>query len=149
MKISNPIYKPCFGAVIASMVLVGQNAWAWCERPQVSGYDYVHCLNDDLAVVSKDGKYGFIDKHGKTIIPLQYDEVNNFSEGLAVVNKDEKYGFIDVNGKVVVPLQYDYANSFSEGWASVYRGDKWGFIDKKGKVVLPITLSYQSVGSFF
>lgn len=30
-------------------------------------------------------KYGYVDKNGKTIIPLRYDEVRSFSDGLASV----------------------------------------------------------------
>jgi hypothetical protein len=54
-----------------------------------------------LARVKKDGKWGYIDKTGRTIIPIEYDYVESFnSEGLAKVKKDEKYGFIDRTGVV-------------------------------------------------
>lgn len=38
----------------------------------------------------KTGKWGFINKEGKTVIPCQYDEVASFREGLVAVVKNGK-----------------------------------------------------------
>ena len=35
-------------------------------------YDYVGGYTEDLAIVKADGKYGFIDRDGKEVIPLKY-----------------------------------------------------------------------------
>ena len=53
-------------------ILCSQNLWA-CERPVVYGYDDIDCLSEGLAGVKKNGKYGFIDKTGKVVIPFKYD----------------------------------------------------------------------------
>lgn len=102
--------------------------------------------------VEKDGKYGYIDKTGKVVIPIQYDSAGPFSEGLAPVVVDAKlvdvevteygtggappvkkvekrlvggkYGYIDSTGKMVIP-PYDYAGEFSEGLAMVAVGGEW------------------------
>jgi hypothetical protein len=47
----------------------------------------------------KDGKWGFIDKTGRVVIPLIYDYVEPFHEGLCRFLKDGKYGFIDKTGR--------------------------------------------------
>ena len=104
--------------LLSSGVLFSQNLWA-CERPVVYGYDDIYCLSDGLAKVKRDGKYGFIDKTGKVVIPLNYDWAWSFSEGLASVSQNGKYGFIDNTGKVVIPLKYDKADSFNNGVAGV------------------------------
>jgi hypothetical protein len=44
-------------------------------------------------------KYGFIDKHGKQVIPCKFDEASDFSEGLAVIKIGDRYGFINAEGK--------------------------------------------------
>lgn len=44
-------------------------------------------------------KYGFIDKHGKQVIPCKFDEASDFSEGLAIVKIGDRYGFINTEGK--------------------------------------------------
>lgn len=104
--------------LLSSGVLFSQNLWA-CERPVVYGYDYIDCLSEGLAVVKRDGKYGFIDNTGQVVIPPKYDLVWDFSEGLARVSQNGKAGFIDNTGKVVIPLKYDKAYSFYNGVAGV------------------------------
>lgn len=60
-------------------------------------YEDADSFNEGLAAVKKDGKWGYIDETGKTVIPFEYDYAFPFSEGLAVVAKrgtsllDEKY----------------------------------------------------------
>jgi len=55
-------------------------------------------FREGLAYVKLDGKYGFIDKTGKEVIPRKYDDVGFFSEGLAYVELDDKEGFVDKKG---------------------------------------------------
>jgi len=40
--------------------------------------------------VSKNGKWGFINKKGEIIIPLEYDNVTNFYENESKVSKGDK-----------------------------------------------------------
>ena len=112
--------------------------------------NYVDSFFDGLARVRigdiQEGKWGFIDKTNKIIIPLEYDMAFSFSDGLAPVrvgdDKTGKYSFIDKTGKQIISPKYNYANSFSEGLAEVLIGDwqtgKWGFINKTGKEIIPI-----------
>lgn len=46
----------------------------------------------------QDGKYGFIDKTGKIVIPAKYDEVWNFGDGVALVVQNGKKFNIDKKG---------------------------------------------------
>ncbi len=59
-----------------------------------------------LGVGDYNNKYGFINKKGEVVIPLEYDEIRSFSEGLAGVLKGDKWGFIDKNNKTVIDFQY-------------------------------------------
>ena len=92
----------------------------------------------------RDNKFGYIDRHGKIIIPAQFDRAENFSDGLANVTIGQKCGFIDRNGKIVIPIQFDEygVGNFSEGLASVKIGGKEGFIDLKGNIVIPPQFRY-------
>lgn len=47
----------------------------------------------------KGGKWGFIDKTGKELIPVQYDKVKDFSNGKAVVEMDGKTFTINKKGE--------------------------------------------------
>ena len=78
-----------------------------------------------MAAVKLNGKYGFIDKTGKEVIPFQYDEATYFYDGLALVKEGTirdkknnvtqygKYGFIDKTNKVVIPIKYEGASELS------------------------------------
>lgn len=61
-------------------------------------YYYAGDFSEGLATVIVGGKYGFIDKTGKQVIPCLYDDAWNFSEGLARVEVGEKWGFVDKYG---------------------------------------------------
>ena len=48
------------------------------------------------------GKWGYIDKTGKVVIPCQWENARTFSEGFALVRDDNgKWWKIDKTGKVV------------------------------------------------
>ena len=92
-------------------------------------------FSEGLAAIKMGGKWGFIDKTGKVVIPPQFDIVLCFSEGLAPIGMGGKWGFIDQTGKIVIPPQFDAVRWFSEGLAAIEMGGKWGFIDKKGRTI--------------
>ncbi len=61
-----------------------------------------------LFLSKRDGKYGFIDSSGKTIVEHIYeDATEQNSSGYAAIKKDGVWGAIDLNGKVVVEPTYD------------------------------------------
>jgi len=95
-------------------------------------------VRDRQVHVARNYKYGYIDKTGKMVLPLQYSGADNFSEGLARVEIGGKSGYIDKTSKIVIPLIYDAGSEFSEGLAAVYdSGHHYGYIDKTGKMVIP------------
>ncbi|MFC0212446.1 WG repeat-containing protein [Paenibacillus chartarius] len=122
--------------------------FVWLLKPQMS-YTYVRDLSEGLAVANiggvllntgeiKGGKFGYVSKLGREIIPLKYTNAKAFAEGLgAVRNEDNKWGFVDGHGNLVIPCIYDDAESFSDGLAWVKKNGNWGYIDKKGNNVLP------------
>ena len=107
--------------------------------------------------VDDEGKIGFIDKSGKTVIEPKYfeiriDEIADkragylrvFCDGLAAVwvDDEDKWGYINRKGEMVIPAKFDDAEAFSEGMAAVGKYDeddgktKYGYIDKKGEMVV-------------
>ena len=96
--------------------------------------------NEGLAgVKDADGKWGFIDKTGKLVIPCQWKKALFFSEGLAGVQDDnEKWGFIDKTGKVVLPFEWSNVQWFKNGRVRVQTvlGGGWHDIDKNGNKVI-------------
>lgn len=92
-------------------------------------YRTVLDIHDGLAIViTKAGKFGFVNTTGKEVIAPKYAEASNFNEGLALVKSLGKYGFIDKTGKEVIKPQFEDAMSFSEGLAAVKVNGSWGYI---------------------
>jgi hypothetical protein len=58
-------------------------------------------FSEGLAAKEWSGKWGFVDKTGKEVIPCIYKDVGDFSEGYAQVQRtwDGQWGFIDKNGR--------------------------------------------------
>jgi len=90
----------------------------------------------------ENGKWGFIDEKGTTIISFVYEAAADFSEGLASVKQNGKFGYINEKGTWMIPGQYELATPFSEGMAAVKLGDKYGFIDKKGNLLVKPQFEY-------
>lgn len=86
-------------------------------------YLEAYSYSEGLAVVYKDGKYGYIDKSGKEVIKPKYDDVYDFSEGLAVVANKGKFGLIDKSGKEIVKMKYYALGSIREGRTSALKHD--------------------------
>ena len=77
--------------------------------------------SNTLFASKKDGKYGFVDKNGKTVVDYIYDDVTSQnSYGYAGIKKYGKWGAIDKDGKVVKEPTYnldDYLKiDFIGGW---------------------------------
>src|SRR6478752_3681155 len=99
---------------------------------------------DGFAIVQLKKKFGFINRNGVEIIPMQYEDAKDFKEGLAAVKQDGKYAFINTAGTLVTAFEYEDAGSFSEGLASVKKNGSWGYINKEGTNVIPYKYKYAS-----
>ncbi|MBR3002698.1 MAG: WG repeat-containing protein [Clostridia bacterium] len=59
-------------------------------------------VSNTMFLSKKDGKYGFVDKEGNTVVDYIYDDAKEQNTcGLAAVKKDGKWGSIDSKGNVV------------------------------------------------
>lgn len=107
-----------------------------CINPMIAGYEEdIHCPFSDVAAVKRNGKYGFINPQGKTVIDFQYDEVGQVGEYIPV-KKQDKWGYIDKTGKVIMPLKYDDISRFTENLYIVKNNGKYGIIDNNEKIVV-------------
>ncbi|MBX9667098.1 MAG: WG repeat-containing protein [Candidatus Obscuribacterales bacterium] len=104
---------------------------AWCPHHTDDWVDPTECVtaphreDDTYAAWSSsardDAKYGFIDKHGKCVIPMVYGHAQRFSDGLALVEDFpmRNYGYIDTTGKFRIRMRSGHGQPFSEGLAVV------------------------------
>jgi hypothetical protein len=93
----------------------------------------------DRAKVMMNGRWGYVNAIGKTIIPPQFGLTEKFDEnGLAWVERDGKKGYIDRFGKEIIPIRFDYVNNMDGKLVYVKQEDKFGFFNLEGKeIVLP------------
>ena len=113
----------------------------------------------------RDGKWGYIDRAGKLVIPLKLDNANDFYEGRAEMfyatssyedatgpyeaescSREGKWGYIDKQGNNVIPGKFDEVRDFSEGMAAVRIGKRWGYINLEGEMVVPPRFQESSNG---
>ncbi len=101
-------------------------------------------IGTDRFLFMRNGKFGYIDRNGKILIPARYAKAWDFSEDLAAVSMDgETYGYIDTNGKMTIsPRKFEFVHEFKNGLARIENmessGKRYGYIDRTGKIVIPV-----------
>ncbi|MBY0497074.1 MAG: WG repeat-containing protein [Cyanobacteria bacterium] len=128
-------------AAFLVIALIGAPGYWWYTRPPGR---YV-TDNGGLFPIDENGKVGFMNASGETVIQPQFEEVGGFSEGLSTVRVGSKYGYIDDNGTMVITPQFDAATSFRFGRAAVKLccgsgfqsggNNRFGYIDTAGKYI--------------
>ena len=105
-------------------------------------YDYRDTFKGKpgIAVVGKDGKYGYINRQGVEITPLKYDSAGQFNGTFGWVQLDGKSGAVNRQGEEVIPLVYDEIfDPICIAPRIVRIGDKYGFVGyKTGKPITPV-----------
>ena len=106
-------------------------------------YDEFESFSKGLIRVSKDEKYGLIDKKGKTILPVDYDFIGVFyeidyleNEKVKFIKKDEKLGLIDKQGEIILPILYDDITKYRDDLYVTEMNYKYGLADDKGNILL-------------
>ncbi len=126
-------------------------------------YDEVEDFYEGRARVKKDGKYGYIDQHGRLITPVVYeDAVKFFYQNKASVMLHGTWFYINEEGQCIencpdyllesqngrsYQQYYDYVGRFNHGLAKVRLGHLWGFINVEGRAITPI--QYEEVDDFY
>jgi len=100
--------------------------------------DYEDDYEDDYSDerTFSGGKWGFIDKTGKLVVPLKYDDGSRFSDGMAIVKIGTKQGCINKSGAEIIPVKYDKIDIENQLY-KVILDEKVGYYDKSGKILLP------------
>ena len=99
-----------------------------------SGYK-LEAYSDGMILLSRDGKYGYMDYTGKWVVEMGLKSAAPFVEGVAAVQKaNGKYGMIDTEGNTVIPFRYDYISNVSSGLVAAYSEDGgWEIYTKMAK----------------
>lgn len=114
----------CYGLLTRSGI--------WAAEP---GWGDVRGFSDGLAAVEQDGKWGYIDTAGKTVIPCVYREAGDFHNGRAPVRPASNFGYIDPDGDFAIAAQFDSAGDFGNDMAFVEQNGKQYIINKVGEKI--------------
>lgn len=90
-------------------------------------YDECGSESDGLLAVCQDGKWGYVNKKGEVVIPIEYDA----SWSQYIPNSVDA---ADVR-TISTPKEYCYAAS--DGYVNLRKGTEWELRNKKGEGVIP------------
>ncbi len=104
------------------------------KRMTDSVYEWVSQFQGRFAVAMKNGKYGYIDRSWRFVIPPRFDDARNFSPStdLAAVRLGDKWTYVNPSGEIAFESKFDKAWDFVEGFARVYSNGKYHFINTSG-----------------
>ncbi len=98
-------------------------------------------FSNGYAAVSKNGKWGMLNRQGKIVIPCVYEKIGDFSEGLVVFCDNNKYGYMNDKGEIVIENEYNYAWPSNDNLLMVLKGTiedgEVGVFDIDGKEYIP------------
>ncbi len=78
-------------------------------------FDSIWGFRNDVSVVQKGNKYGYIHYSGKLILPLEdYSGIGDFSEYHGKFRKDDKWFVIDTAGKLPFDYGFDEVDIIKE-----------------------------------
>lgn len=112
-------------------------------------YTKLEASGEGMFGFEKDGKFGYIDKNEKVVIPPIYSYENSYSgiplfnHGYVKIKQNGKYGALDKTGKVAIPFDYESLYFLSHGnVASVSNNSDgkniYGIVNMQNKVIVPI-----------
>lgn len=121
------------------LVLIG------CKKNQIAETRISRTLvSSNLICASKDGKWGYVDKGGNTIISFKYDTATVFEDDRAIVSRDYANFIIDAEGKTLSDGYYKLTY-LGKGLFKYFKDYKYGLVDKDGKVITEAL--YDDIGS--
>lgn len=101
-------------------------------------YDGVREFSEGLAAVNLNGKWGYIDPYGRTIIAHEYRSAFAFKGGIARVQDFEKrYWFIDKTGQRLNEEGFEQAYDCIHGLIRVMTVRGYNYISLQGDTLLP------------
>jgi hypothetical protein len=114
-------------------------------------FDRIAGLKENRAIVTKNGKYGYVDPQANVVIEVERNEFPNyfqfaqFENGHARVYRQGKYALMDSMGQNILPAIFAGVGTFGE-LIPVSKGEGWGYSDSK--VRLKIDYQYDYAYSF-
>lgn len=112
-------------------------------RPQFD--EFYEFGEQDIAVVMKAQKYGYVHRSGEIIVLPEWDDTYDFdSADLAIVQRNGLLGLVNVSGEVVVEPIYETLNKVGHsGHYIAQKNGKWGVLANNATVI--INFKYEKI----
>ena len=104
-------------------------------------YDDAGAFACGVIPVCRDGKWGYVDSQGSTVLPFEFDGIahssgrvdseraNNASDNYIAVSKDGMFALYDVGGHIVIDYgEFEVIRPVYEGMCWVRRNGLWGVL---------------------
>lgn len=121
------------------------------QRVGSDEFDAAGNYSDGIIPFKKNGKWGYLNSSGETVIPFEYDDacnkketheapmnesapksVFNSSNGYVVLCKNNEYAIYTSTGEEIIPFgEYEQLRPVYEGKAWAKKDGKWGVIEVK------------------
>jgi len=114
--------------------------------------NFIGRIDQELILVIKEGKVGYINQKGEWKIPMIYEsdpfilDWGEFDKGMARIRIKGKMGLIDTTGTRVVPAIFDEIGYYDGILYPVKKNGKWGYADENIKLI--ISYRYEQVYPF-
>ena len=114
-------------------------------------YEDIEDYTDGLALVKKNGMFGFINENWEEVIPFVYEYAKPFWKEMAVVKINGKYGVINTNNETVIPFEYENLIHYKRNPTIIValKNNKYGIIDEGNSVIVPFEYTTIKVSLFY
>ncbi|MGD1842894.1 MAG: WG repeat-containing protein [Thermonemataceae bacterium] len=109
------------------------------ERFFTGAFDAIKAIQYDLAIVKKKGKWGVVNKWGKTLIDFRYQEIYQKSFHQFAVLPFTRWKLINANNEVMEEYQFEDLTPISTQLFRFQENGKYGVINHKGEVLKEAT----------
>ncbi len=97
-------------------------------------FDEIEYFDNQIFMITRDGKRGLLSSDGKPVLPLEYSVIVITQKGYASLLKDKKFGLFDLQTKKLIkPLFERNVKPFRENFFIAYKDGYFGFIDNASK----------------
>ncbi|MBD0259405.1 MAG: WG repeat-containing protein, partial [Cytophagales bacterium] len=134
-------------------------------------YDTILSFREGMAIVGMlqrgrfktRGKYGYLNKQGTLVVPMEHIGLDSYSEGMAIITGGWcYYHYIDKKGNILFSLYANTAHPFRGGMSRIdiipdsagvlitdmegFEGWKRNYVDHQGNLLIPH--KYDSIGEY-
>ena len=103
-----------------------------------NNFEELQPMSNSFLGVKINGKYGFVDEHGRLRIANRYDSITRFQQNMAAVKMMGRWGYINKSERLLVQPHFDGAQPFRGKVAVVRKGNKYGMVNAQGRTVIPL-----------